>query len=31
LSKEKKVQRAINRAYHDRLRPSHVVLPVLGL
>jgi predicted acyl esterase len=30
LSKARKSQPAINMTYHDRLRPSHVVLPVLG-
>ena len=30
LSKERRAQKAINMVYHDRLRPSHVVLPVVG-
>ncbi len=30
LDKAKKSQAAINMIYHDRLRPSHVVLPILG-
>lgn len=30
IGRERRGQRAINLIFHDRLRPSHVLLPVLG-